>query len=212
MLQFSTTIYIVRKGTWCEMYKIANPIMVRMPIYSYEKYQNISLSNNVDDFIETFSRDPIFLRAISISSPTFYRYHCEYSDIKYNSDKYRDSMFKYISRSTARATPFGAFSVVSFGKTGKETFVTHTAHHESFLSCRVDASLFWKMIQKLEASRATCAQLSVVINPNLYTSNIRVKNPYVSYLGQSRDHTSQISIRKSKQFEAVMRFAQNQSR
>lgn len=190
------------------MYKIANPIMVRMPIYSYEKYQNISLSNNVDDFIETFSRDPIFLRAISISSPTFYRYHCEYSDIKYNSDKYRDSMFKYISRSTARATPFGAFSVVSFGKTGKETFVTHTAHHESFLSCRVDASLFWKMIQKLEASRATCAQLSVVINPNLYTSNIRVKNPYVSYLGQSRDHTSQISIRKSKQFEAVMRFAQ----
>lgn len=108
------------------MYKILEPIMVRMPLYSHEEYKKIDLFADVDKFIQNFSNRPSFLKAIAISSPDFYTSVIENEKNGVYSDKYRDSMLKYISRATSRATPFGAFSLVSFGKLDRETsFVMH---------------------------------------------------------------------------------------
>lgn len=54
------------------MYKILEPIMVRMPLYSHEEYKKIDLFADVDKFIQIFSNRPSFLKAIAISSPDFY--------------------------------------------------------------------------------------------------------------------------------------------
>jgi len=54
------------------MYKILEPIMVRMPLYSHEEYKKIDLFADVDKFIQNFSNRPSFLKAIAISSPDFY--------------------------------------------------------------------------------------------------------------------------------------------
>ena len=37
------------------MYKILEPIMVRMPLYSHEEYKKIDLFADVDKFIQNFS-------------------------------------------------------------------------------------------------------------------------------------------------------------
>lgn len=41
------------------MYKILEPIMVRMPLYSHEEYKKIDLFADVDKFIQIFSNRPI---------------------------------------------------------------------------------------------------------------------------------------------------------
>lgn len=80
------------------MYKILEPIMVRMPLYSHEEYKKIDLFADVDKFIQIFSNRPSFLKAIAISSPDFYTSVIENEKNVVYSDKYRDSMLKYIIR------------------------------------------------------------------------------------------------------------------
>lgn len=191
------------------MYKILEPIMVRMPLYSHEEYKKIDLFADVDKFIQNFSNRPSFLKAIAISSPDFYTSVIENEKNVVYSDKYRDSMLKYISRATSRATPFGAFSLVSFGKLDRETsFVIHEEKRSTFLNL-IDADLFWKIIRELEQNAQIYPYLKVRLNPNLHITTNRVKNPYISHLGQSNTKFFQANIRNTKQFEMIQKYARN---
>lgn len=191
------------------MYKILEPIMVRMPLYSHEEYKKIDLFADVDKFIQIFSNRPSFLKAIAISSPDFYTSVIENEKNVVYSDKYRDSMLKYISRATSRATPFGAFSLVSFGKLDRETsFVIHEEKRSTFLNL-IDADLFWKIIRELEQNAQIYPYLKVRLNPNLHITTNRVKNPYISHLGQSNTKFFQANIRNTKQFEMIQKYARN---
>lgn len=191
------------------MYKILEPIMVRMPLYSHEEYKKIDLFADVDKFIQIFSNRPSFLKAIAISSPDFYTSVIENEKNVVYSDKYRDSMLKYISRATSRATPFGAFSLVSFGKLDRETsFVIHEEKRSTFLNL-IDADLFWRIIRELEQNAQIYPYLKVRLNPNLHITTNRVKNPYISHLGQSNTKFFQANIRNTKQFEMIQKYARN---
>ena len=87
------------------MYKILEPIMVRMPLYSHEEYKKIDLFADVDKFIQIFSNRPSFLKAIAISSPDFYTSVIENEKNVVYSDKYRDSMLKYIFGESVKTLP-----------------------------------------------------------------------------------------------------------
>ena len=118
-------------------------------------------------------------------------------------------MLKYISRATSRATPFGAFSLVSFGKLDRETsFVIHEEKRSTFLNL-IDADLFWKIIRELEQNAQIYPYLKVRLNPNLHITTNRVKNPYISHLGQSNTKFFQANIRNTKQFEMIQKYARN---
>ena len=207
--KYEKSFFCLRQNGGKTMYKILEPIMVRMPLYSHEEYKKIDLFADVDKFIQIFSNRPSFLKAIAISSPDFYTSVIENEKNVVYSDKYRDSMLKYISRATSRATPFGAFSLVSFGKLDRETsFVIHEEKRSTFLNL-IDADLFWKIIRELEQNAQIYPYLKVRLNPNLHITTNRVKNPYISHLGQSNTKFFQANIRNTKQFEMIQKYARN---
>lgn len=94
--KYEKSFFCLRQNGGKTMYKILEPIMVRMPLYSHEEYKKIDLFADVDKFIQIFSNRPSFLKAIAISSPDFYTSVIENEKNVVYSDKYRDSMLKYI--------------------------------------------------------------------------------------------------------------------
>ena len=184
------------------MYSVREPIMVRTPIFSFEEYQKIESTSSVEDFIKLFNRRAAFRQALAISSQSFYDFSCDYKENGIHSEKYQESMLKYISRATSRATPYGAFSLVSFGKKGiSEDFLHGT---NTYIISYLDAGLFWEIVQEMERDPVIRPKLKVSVNPNLHISEKRVKNQYISHLGQSQNTTFQASIRNSKQFQFVI--------
>jgi len=89
-------------------------------------YENISFGQNgIRDFLIREIKDPIFSEALYIASPDLY-----YQTEKYIENNFKDSrkcreieisLIEYFTRMSTRCTPFGLFSVVSYGTFGQKT-------------------------------------------------------------------------------------------
>ncbi|WP_326984189.1 lantibiotic dehydratase family protein [Chryseobacterium sp. MYb264] len=103
-------------------YQFFEEYVVRTPLFSYKNFQNQFNGYVVsDDELKKICREPIFLEAIYLSSPSLYveinKWLGSEKDFSTKEfQKLKHTILKYYSRISTRSTPFGLFSAVRLGK------------------------------------------------------------------------------------------------
>lgn len=152
------------------IYECADFFLTRTSLSSLE-ILNSHLNQNRDDLLHFAMNDPVFLEAITIASPTLSRsIHRFIQSTDKNAGelkKIRAGMLKYFLRMSSRATPFGLFSFVWWGKFSDKT---HLQFEQSDIkkSIRPDMEWIYSLINLLSKDYSYIRHFKVMTSPFIY--------------------------------------------
>lgn len=141
-------------------YSHFNKFVFRSPIKPYTKF-------NFDEFSNEF------FESLYLASPDLFD-SLEKINFKMEemSNKQMESLYKYLSRSSYRCTPFGSFSGIGYGEMGEEISqieLEEIAKHKT--STRIDMSYLCLLIETLTKDQEIRRKLEYKLNDSLYSFN-----------------------------------------
>ncbi|EIF2122595.1 lantibiotic dehydratase [Listeria monocytogenes] len=176
------------------LYKVNPFFMVRRPLLPFNFFEKIESGENFLDSLELLVEDNQIREAILVASPSLY----QSIDVikKENRDKCKEkklkqvsnSLVKYISRMSTRATPFGLFSGVCEGNVTDEKKIVFEAFDEVHKRTRPDMEWLLAYVHQLENRIDILNFLKVKWNPATQNVGERIELRAATYCGQGNKH------------------------
>jgi len=137
-------------------YSYFEDFIYRCPIKSY---------NNLDFTNLTYH----FREALYLASPDLYESLDKIEfNLKNTSEKQNESIYKYMSRSSFRCTPFGSFSGVGSGKIINDTNISLCDIKEFKTATRIDMTYLCLLIENFNNDKLIRKQLHFRVNNSIY--------------------------------------------
>ncbi|MXO04123.1 lantibiotic dehydratase family protein [Flavobacterium sp. HBTb2-11-1] len=194
-------------------YHTFNKFILRTPLYSLDFYKKFTSENNISDeiFLEVL-KDPILKEAIYLASPVLYNAVIKWIDAKESSkniediEKIKFSVLKYISRLSARCTPFGLFAGCTVGKIdiGTNIILKGAIHNERHT--RFDMNYLVALSQNLTKIDFIKKQLLFYPNKSIYEVANKIRYIEYYYINGQRNHQV-VSITNSKYIKKIIKFS-----
>jgi thiopeptide-type bacteriocin biosynthesis protein len=163
--------------------------MVRIPLLPVERYlQALSDPDGLASHLLEILRDPVFLEALWLASPSLAR----------EAERWRDGerspstplllgLLRYLIRATTRPTPFGLFAGVAFVPIGEQTQLRlgKLSNHQK--RARLDYGQALTFVQALERDPVLRPKLKVYANPALLRWGSWIRVTYRDGYGRGQD-------------------------
>lgn len=138
---------------------------------------------------------PLFREALEVASPDLYdatqsppSETADRGSGKKQRDRQDFSQLKYLSRASARCTPFGLFAGCGVGRIGAESRIVLNAPSRYRRCTRLDMQYLCALIQHLERVPAVRSQLRFYPNDSLYELGGRLRYVEYHYTNTHRSH------------------------
>ncbi len=167
-------------------YRCNDIFMVRTPALPFQIYLDLEnkYEGNLDKLINDYNLYDFFKENLFIASKNLYGSFEKYTVRKESGKQkkiknYKESILKYLIRSTIRPTPFAGFSKVGLGE-----FKNFNSNDELKINSNniknigIDNLWFHNIIKIFENNENILYQLNIKINPICYKSGDRFKNPF----------------------------------
>lgn len=150
--------------------------IVRSPAFPLEFFfdaNRISEKGHSDliGYVERVLNNPKFKQAIFFASQDLYRVMPKFllgEMTKKEALKYSIAIFKYISRSSSRSTPFGAFAGIDIGSLGQHSTINLPKSGHSKLRVRFDTTLENHLLSSVLTQKETQNLITFSLNDTIY--------------------------------------------
>ncbi|MGA8163796.1 MAG: lantibiotic dehydratase [Waddliaceae bacterium] len=182
------------------IYTPANFFMVR---YANLPFTTMSIleEENSEALFQFYQNNPLFQEAVAVASFSLHQGLRKWRKAPDKTSLYL-SLSKYLIRMSSRATPFGLFSSVGWGRFSE---TTEMSFDPNLLKKRVSlgTECIGELIETLHKDRKMVSLLKVMLNPQLIYKNSRV------YLNKGHPHFKEnySSIKITSAFERVHELA-----
>jgi thiopeptide-type bacteriocin biosynthesis protein len=165
-------------------------------------------SDNSDELIQWLD-DPIFLESIYIASPALYS---EVLKVKTNTTKtakkirkLKKTIYKYVTRMSSRATPFGLFASCALGELGDVNKVIVNSKVKPVCKRRLDVNVILLLCEKITGTREIKGRCTFFTNNTFYIVNNTYR--YINYhiAGQERAY----QLQEIEPFELLEKIVQD---
>lgn len=158
--------------------------VLRQPLLPFSFYKDLTLNGEVsDDVYKKHCQKKIIREAIFNASPLLLKRVDKWinDDIhdKKKIDKLKQSIFKYLTRISTRATPFGMFAGCSVGKITENTKIT-LAENSIDKYTRLDMGYLMKIATKILENQEIRKQIKFYPNNSLYKVGYRYR--YIEFV------------------------------
>lgn len=154
-------------------------------------------------FVASLWESPVFREAIYIASPPLYRRVLEWLNGGKPDQKIVQTIVKYFTRITTRATPFGLFSSVSLGQITPKKSLNFAGLNGATRACRPDTGYLNLLSQQLTQHPELRAGLRFFSNSSLYNRFDRLRYVEYSDTGQQRAYKLS-SVECTEYLEAII--------
>lgn len=176
-------------------YLVFDKYVCRTPLWSFPDYNNTRLFSH-----------PAFHEALFLASPDFYRE--KRKGIGADDERMKLSLYKYLTRSATRCTPFGLFAGCAVGQVGKETTVVLKDMENYSRVTRLDMNYMCALIQEIESRPEIRRQLKYSTNDSIYQLGGEYRYVEYYYRGVSRVHHLS-GVEKSDYLTCILKEAQD---
>lgn len=167
-------------------YRCNDIFMVRTPALPFQIYLDLEnkYEGNLDKLINDYNLYDFFKENLFIASKNLYGSFEKYTVRKESGKQkkiknYKESILKYLIRSTIRPTPFAGFSKVGLGEFKNFNFNDELKiNSNNIKNIGIDNLWFHNIIKIFENNENILYQLNIKINPICYKSGDRFKNPF----------------------------------
>ncbi|WMM25767.1 lantibiotic dehydratase [Tissierella sp. MB52-C2] len=166
-------------------YRCKDVFMIRTPTLPIDKFSELLIKNDISELVSDESMYGFLNESLLVSSKSLQKSLNMNTKNKKKEKAYNLSLLKYITRASARPTPYGLFAGVALGKfidCEKEDLIIID---ES--KCKRDAKVdtYWicHLIHELEKKCEVLSKLRLQFNTICYRYGDRMKNPYFSNHG-----------------------------
>ncbi|MCC0632495.1 thiopeptide-type bacteriocin biosynthesis protein [Clostridioides sp. ZZV15-6388] len=191
-------------------YKCHDIFMVRTPSLPINIYTALDgyYNENVENLIQEYNLYNFFEENLLVSSRNLYdsfeKYTIKKEEGKIKKIKnYKESLLKYIIRSSSRPTPFGGFSKVGLAQFRNSDIGINISKDLVTKKVNVDNSWLHFIINSFENNIIILKQLNLKINPLCYKYGDRFKNPFCSNLGNEKISSNKNNIKYSNLIQLI---------
>lgn len=168
------------------MFQIPNFFMLRVPLLPIDYFHNLGQGNDLLLSLKRLSEDKVIEEAITVAStdlqqalPNLYL-EGEHKKTKQVSS----SFFKYVSRMSTRATPFGLFAGVTKGQIGAKTKISLHGKDQFKKRTRPDMEWLLGIVNQLETNPVIYKQLTFQANDAIQQKANRLVLPLFQQVGK----------------------------
>lgn len=196
------------------MYKIFDKYILRTPLLPVKYYLDLTQKETIsDDELKKEFSNPAIQEAIYLASPILYKEIEKWSKNEIKNDKeklkIRTSFLKYLSRLSARPTPFGLFAGSSLGSFSEENSIIKQNNLDR-RNTRLDMNFTGILIKHLEQDESIRNQLLFYPNSSLYIAGNQARYVEVEYNKTWIKHQL-VEVNYSDYLESVLIMAQKGS-
>lgn len=195
------------------MFQMPSFFMLRIPHLPIEYFDQLEEEDDFLTSLQELSRDDAIEEAITIASTNLQKALPNlYLEEKNKKNKQvSSSFFKYVSRMSSRATPFGLFAGVATGKMGSQTKVSLHDRDQFQTRTRPDMEWLLGIVNQLENTQEIYRQLTFQANNAIQYKANRLVLPFVSAGGQVKnrhqDELATVSINATEPILNVLSYA-----
>lgn len=182
-------------------FEVLDLFLVRIPLLPIESYIQNFEANNVDNKIN----EAICVASMNLGKKLLNEKK-PYDDEMVNSSK-----LKYSIRMSTRATPFGIFSAVSYGRFGQSTKISFNGDTDRRKKSRPDMAWLFQIIKELELNKNVNKFLSYTLNPSIYSVAERAFLLDRSFLRKVKPNSEIVSMKKTIVFESIEEICTNKN-
>ncbi len=166
--------------------------LLRIPVFSFSFYENLTSESKVsDDHFKRLCKSPIIREALFIASPVVLHTADKWLTNKLKDEKkierLKNTIFKYLTRMSSRATPFGLFSGVSFGRVSDGTNIELEKEYIA-KNTRLDMDYLIQLSSGLVKNEKVKKQLNFFANTSIYRIGERYRYIEFIYIGKKRQY------------------------
>lgn len=134
-------------------YSVSSSFQIRSPLFPFELIEKlVEKENSLSELIDFTIEHPFLLEAILIASPQLYDTIIRYDSKKISYKKktsLKNSLYRYIIRSSTRCTPYGIFAGVSVGKYSNSTCIIRQDISNLKRLSQLDVGIQMRIVQYL---------------------------------------------------------------
>lgn len=152
-----------------DSFKDFGKVIIRTPLYSYvELFEKNNETRDLEDFVRSKLKDPVFLEALYWSSPQLFNAASKFKEGSVKGpkeNKLMQTLKKYLIRASTRCTPYGIYA-----STGIATPGSHGVNkkREMERKVRIDMGLLQNIKSQIESDPGIYPYLLYSINNSLY--------------------------------------------
>jgi polyhydroxyalkanoate synthesis regulator phasin len=167
--------------------------VLRTPLFPVNFYKTLTSGRTISEkkLKETFD-DALVREAVFLASPPLYEELVKWANgeitEKKKQEKLKYALLKYLSRMSARCTPFGLFAGCAVGSLGDKTELTLHKPEDHKKHTRLDMNYLVALSQNLAKDRAIKKQLLFFPNTGIYEAGNQLRYVEYGYINTQRHH------------------------
>lgn len=194
-------------------YKHFEKYVLRSPLLPISFFFNLTQKEGIPaQEVKEVCENPIIKEALFLASPTFYQSFEKWLKGPLKTPEAEKKMLfstlKYLSRMSARCTPFGLFAGTAIGSFNKQTDIRRIEVADSKRHTRLDMNYVVALSQDIVKDEKIATSLLFYPNTSIYKIGEQLR--YVEYLYEnSRRIHHIVGVSNSEYLEKILRRAQN---
>jgi thiopeptide-type bacteriocin biosynthesis protein len=166
-------------------YKCKDVFMIRTPTLPIDNLSELLIKDDISEFVSDESVYGFLNESLLVSSKSLQKSLNTNIKNKKKEKFYNLSLLKYITRASARPTPYGLFAGVALGKfiDCEEEELIIIDESKCIRDAKVDTYWICHLIHELEKNYEVLSKLRLQFNTICYRYGDRMKNPYFSNHG-----------------------------
>lgn len=174
-------------------YKTLNKIVLRTPLFPVNFYKTLTSGKIISDKkLKEIFDDAVIQEAIFLASPPLYEELVKWANDetteKKKQEKLKNALLKYLSRMSARCTPFGLFAGFALGDLGDKTELTLHKPEDNKRHTRLDMNYLVALSQDLAKNEVVKEQLLFFPNTSIYKAGGQLRYVEYGYINTQRHH------------------------
>lgn len=149
-------------------YKVADLFVLRAPLLPFCTLQELSSSEDIDDFLRNYFSRKEVSEALILASPELYKAAMRWMQDGTEEIKIRYSLMKYLIRMSSRCTPFGSFAGVCPGSFGDRSNIRLSSIEDHQLHLRPDMQFLCQLAEQIISDKSVRPKLKYYPNTSLY--------------------------------------------
>ncbi|WP_394750051.1 lantibiotic dehydratase family protein [Spongiimicrobium salis] len=195
------------------MSRIKNPykhfprFVLRTPVLSFDFYKKLTSGTTIpNSTLKQVYEEPLIKEACFLASPSLYFEMEKWAKgelDKKKEKKIRYSLLKYLTRMTARCTPFGLFAGCSLGEFHSSTVIKIGLPHSNTRHTRLDMNYLVAFSHDISKKKGIREQLRYYPNSSIYSTGKQLR--YIEYYYvESRRHHHIVEVDNSEYLQKIL--------